>query len=152
MSTAPHYKKPDPFTAHVFNPAVSLLTRSGVSVLGSRILEVPGRKSGLPRRNPVNLLTIGGVDYLVAPRGETEWVRNVRANGMRATLILGRRHQKYLLTELPPAERPAILRPYLKRWKWEVGQFFDGVGPDASDEQLAGIADRHPVFRLTAVS
>src|SRR5579875_246909 len=121
MSTAPHYKKPDPFTAHVFNPAVSLLTRSGVSVLGSRILEVPGRKSGLPRRNPANL-------------------------------ILGRRHQKYLLTELPPAERPAILRPYLKRWKWEVGQFFDGVGPDASDEQLAGIADRHPVFRLTAVS
>lgn len=152
MSTDRHYIQPDWFSVHVFQPAVTRLTLSGISLRGSRIIEVPGRKSGLPRRNPVNLLTIDGVDYLVAPRGETDWVRNVRANGMQATLILGRRHRTYTLAELPPPERPAILRPYLRKWKWEVGQFFGGVGPDATEAELAGIADRHPVFRLTAAS
>jgi deazaflavin-dependent oxidoreductase (nitroreductase family) len=144
-----HYKKPDWFTMHVFNPMVAGLTRLGVSVLGSRVLEVRGRASGEPRTNPVNLLTIEGRQYLVAPRGETQWVRNVRADDGRCVLILGRKRSDYLATELQDEVKVAILRAYLERWKAEVGVFFGGVGPDSTDAELAAIAPRHPVFLLT---
>ncbi len=144
-----HYRKPDWFTRHVFNPMVAGLTRLGVSVLGSRVLEVRGRTSGQPRTNPVNLLTIDGTQYLVAPRGETQWVRNVRADDGRCVLILGRKRTDYLATELQDEIKIGILRAYLKRWKAEVGVFFGGVGPDSTDAELAAIAPRHPVFELT---
>ena len=79
----PHYREPGWFTNHVFNPAVRFLTRRGISIWGSRVLEVRGRTSGEPRRTPVNLLTFEDRQYLVAPRGETQWVRNARAAGGR---------------------------------------------------------------------
>ena len=147
-----HYKRPDWFTRHVFNPMVATTTRMGISVLGSRVLEVKGRKSGQPRRTPVNLLHLGGTDYLVAARGETEWVRNVRAAGGRLDLIKGRQRQSVRAEELPDADKPAILRAYLKRWKFEVGMFFEGVGPDSTDEELMAVAGRHPVFRVVAAA
>ncbi len=145
-----HYEShtPDWFTRHVFNPFVNLLMRLGVSLLGSRVLEHRGRKSGTLFHTPVNLLTIDGTDYLVSPRGETQWVRNVRAGGGHLVLILGRKRQVRTATEIPASERAAILRTYLRRWKFEVGMFFDGVGPDASDAAFAAIAERHPVFAL----
>jgi deazaflavin-dependent oxidoreductase (nitroreductase family) len=151
MSQA-HYRKPGWFTRNVFNRAVALLTKSGVSVIGSRVLEVKGRKSGLPRRTPVNLLTLDGREYLVAPRGETDWVRNVRADDGRLDLLLGSKRRSYRGQELADDDKVAVLRAYLKRWKAEVGVFFDGVGPDSTDEQLRGIAPKHPVFRLEAGS
>ena len=124
----------------------------GVSVLGSRVLEVRGRQSGQPRRTPVNLLTIDGHEYLVSPRGNGQWVRNVRADEGRLTLILGRKRQAYQARELSPddAHTTQILRAYLKRWKAEVGVFFDGTGPDSTDAELAAIAPKHPIFELTA--
>lgn len=143
-----HYKKPDWATMHLFNPAVAGLTRLGVSVWGSRVLEVRGRASGEPRTNPVNVLTIEGRQYLVAPRGETQWVRNVRADEGRCVLILGRGRADYLATEVADDAKVAILRAYLKRWKAEVGVFFGGVGPDSTDAELAAIAPRHPIFVL----
>ncbi len=146
---ADRYQRPGWFTQHVFNPAVALLTRAGVSVAGSRVLEVRGRKSGEPRRTPVNLLTVDGTRYLVAARGHTHWVRNLRASG-EGRLLVGRRAQDFSAQELPDEEKPAIMRPYLKRWKWEVGAFFDGVGPDSSDDELLRIAPDHPVFRILA--
>lgn len=144
-----HYKKPDWFTVHVFNPMVARLTRLGVSVWGSRVLEVRGRASGEPRTNPVNLLTIESQHYLVAPRGETQWVRNVRADDGRCVLILGRKRTDYLATEVTGDAKVAIQRAYLKRWKAEVGVFFGGVGLDSTDAELTAIAPRHPVFVLT---
>ncbi len=144
---AEHYQRPGWFTQHVFNPLIAALTRAGIGVYGSRVLEVPGRSSGLPRRTPVNLLSVESVDYLVAPRGNTQWVRNLRAAGA-GRLLIGRRARRFTATELPDADKPPVLRAYLKRWKWEVGQFFGGVGPDASDEQLLAIAADHPVFRV----
>ena len=141
------FQQPGWFTKHVFNNIVALFTRLGLSVWGSRVLEVPGRKTGEPRRTPVNLLTYEGVRYLVAPRGHTQWVRNLRASG-RGRLLLGRRSEEFTATEVPDGERPPILRAYLKRWKAEVGVFFGGVGPDSSDEELRRIAPDHPVFRL----
>lgn len=143
-----HYVQPGWFTRRVFNGVVAWLTRRGVSVWGSRVLEVTGRKSGQPRRTPVNLLRLDGVEYLVAPRGETEWVRNVRAANGRLALLLGRRREVRTATELTGDERIPVLRSYLKRWKTEVGVFFGGVSAESSDADLAAIADRHPVFRL----
>jgi deazaflavin-dependent oxidoreductase (nitroreductase family) len=144
---AEHYQRPDWFTQHVFNPMVQGLTRLGVSIMGSRILEVRGRRSGEWRRTPVNLRRVDGVDYLVAPRGHTQWVRNLRAAG-GGRLILGRQLSEFSATEVPEAERPRILRSYLKRWSWEVGQFFEGVSAKSTDVQLLRVAGDHPVFRL----
>jgi len=144
----PHYRPPGWFTQHVFNAAVALATRAGVSLWGSRVLEVQGRKSGLWRSTPVNLLTIGPDRFLVAPRGETEWVRNLRAAGGRATLVRGRKRRAVLASEVRDQDRSAILRPYLKRWKFEVGVFFGGVRPDSPEEEFSSIAPLHPVFVL----
>jgi deazaflavin-dependent oxidoreductase (nitroreductase family) len=148
-AAAPHYKEPGWFTRNVFNRAVAGLTRLGVSVWGSRVLEVPGRKTGEPRRVPVNLLTIDGREYLVSPRGNGQWVRNVRANGGRLDLLLGSKRTHWVATEVADADKVPILRAYLKRWKAEVGVFFDGTGPDSTDEEIRAIAPKHPVFSLT---
>ena len=149
---ANHYRAPGWFTRNVFNRAVAGLTGVGGRVLGSRVLETRGRKSGEPRRTPVNLLTVDGREYLVSPRGNGQWVRNVRADDGRLTLILGKRRRAYVARELPvdDARTTQILRPYLKRWKAEVGVFFDGAGPDSTDAELAAIAPKHPIFELTS--
>jgi deazaflavin-dependent oxidoreductase (nitroreductase family) len=144
---AVNYRRPGWLTTQVFNRIVAGLTRAGVSVMGSRVLEVRGRKSGEPRRTPVNLLAYAGERYLVAPRGHTQWVRNLRASG-EGRLWLGRRSEPFAATELADDEKAPLLRAYLKRWNLETGIFFDGVGPDSSDEELRRIAPDHPVFRL----
>jgi deazaflavin-dependent oxidoreductase (nitroreductase family) len=145
---AVNYKRPGWFTTNVFNRLVAGLTRAGISVWGSRVLEVRGRKTGEPRRTPVNLLEFEGARYLVAPRGHTQWVRNLRVSG-EGRLWLGRRSEAFTASELDDDAKPALLRAYLKRWKAEVGVFFGGVGPDSSDEELRRIAPDHPVFRLS---
>jgi deazaflavin-dependent oxidoreductase (nitroreductase family) len=146
MATA-HYKKPGWFTKYVFNRAVAIPTRLGLSVWGSRVLRVKGRKSGEWRETPVNLLTVDGHRYLVAPRGETQWVRNIRVSG-GGELRLGRKTEPFRVEEVPDEEKVAILRAYLKRWKAEVGVFFDGVSADSSEDELKGIAPKHPVFAV----
>ncbi|GAA1745006.1 nitroreductase/quinone reductase family protein [Nonomuraea bangladeshensis] len=132
---------------HLFNRMVAGLTRLGISLMGSRILYVRGRSSGEWRTTPVNLLTLNGARYLVAPRGVTQWVRNLRVAG-NGELHVGRRVETFTATELPDDEKPAVLRAYLKRWGWEVGRFFEGVGAKASDEQVQAVAPGFPVFRI----
>jgi deazaflavin-dependent oxidoreductase (nitroreductase family) len=144
----PHYQRAGWFTKNVFNRVVAVLTRMGVSVVGSRVLEVPGRKSGEPRRTPVNLMSFEGQRYLVAPRGHTQWVRNLRVSGS-GRLLVGRRAEDFAAVELPDAEKVPLLRAYLKKWSWETGQFFGGVGADAPDSDLLRIAPDHPVFRIS---
>jgi deazaflavin-dependent oxidoreductase (nitroreductase family) len=149
--TPRRYVEPGWFTRHVFNPIISLLTRAGISVWGSRQLRVRGRTSGEWRTVPVNLLTIDGVRYLVAPRGHTQWVRNLRVAG-EGELRVGRRTEPFRATETPDAEKVPILRAYLKRWKAEVGVFFGGVSAASSDEELRRIAPDHPVFHIEPTS
>jgi deazaflavin-dependent oxidoreductase (nitroreductase family) len=145
---AVNYKRPGWITKHVFNPMIAAVTRAGVSVWGSRVLEVRGRRTGEPRRTPVNLLELDGERYLVAPRGHTQWVRNLRASG-EGRLWLGRRSEPFTATEIADGDKPPILRAYLKRWRAEVGVFFEGVGPESTDDQLRRIAPDHPVFKLS---
>lgn len=142
-----HFKRPGWFTKNVFNRIVAIFTRLGISVWGSRVLEVRGRTSGQWRSTPVNLLTLEGDRYLVAPRGHTQWVRNMRVSG-GGRLRLGPRSETFTALELDDAQKAPVLRAYLKRWKAEVGVFFDGVGPDSSEQELQRIAPKHPVFRL----
>ena len=141
------YDKPDWMTMHLFNPLVALLTRLGLSMRGSRILAVRGRKSGEWRTTPVNLLHLDGRRYLVAPRGDTQWSRNMRAAG-GGELRLGRKHEEIRITELPDAEKPPVLRAYLKLWSMETGKWFEGVKHDSPDADVLRIAPEHPVFRL----
>jgi deazaflavin-dependent oxidoreductase (nitroreductase family) len=148
---AERYQRPGWFTKHVFNPTVAGLTRLGISVAGSRVLEVRGRTTGEWRRTPVNPLDFEGARYLVAPRGTTHWVKNLRANP-EGRLLVGRRTEPFAAVEVPDEDKEPLLRAYLKRWKWEVGVFFGGVGPDSTAEELARIAPDHPVFRVEEVA
>ena len=136
-------------TTTVFNSAVAWLARAGVSILGSRELRVRGRRSGEWRATPVNLLVVEGQRYLVAPRGQTQWVRNIRVAG-GGELRLGRGIEPFRAVELATEDKPVILRRYLKRWKFEVGVFFDGVDAKSSDARLLEIAPGYPVFRVEA--
>jgi deazaflavin-dependent oxidoreductase (nitroreductase family) len=150
VDASTHYRKPGHLTRKIMNPLVLLMMRAGISVWGSRILEVRGRTSGVPRRIPVNLLEVEGAQYLVSPRGDSQWVRNVRADQGRLTLLLGRRRDEWVAEEIPDRDKAPILRAYLRKWKMEVGVFFDGVTSDSSDEDVERIASDHPVFRLSS--
>jgi deazaflavin-dependent oxidoreductase (nitroreductase family) len=141
------YIQPNWFTRNVFNPFVALLTGLGLSVYGSRVLAVRGRSSGEWRTNPVNLLEYRGERYLVAPRGVTQWVKNIRASGA-AELRLGSRVEPIRVTEIADADKLDILRAYLKKWSWEVGAFFEGVSAGAPESELRRIAPNHPIFRI----
>lgn len=145
---APRFQEPGWFTKNVVNRIAAGATKLGLSVAGSRLLEVRGRKSGEWRRTPVNPLEFEGERYLVSPRGNAQWVRNLRASG-GGRLAVGRKVEEFTAVEIPENERPPLLRAYLEKWKWEVGAFFGGAGPDSSDEELHRIAPDHPAFRIT---
>lgn len=145
-----HYRAPGWFTRNVFNNLVAFLTRRGVSILGSRVLSVRGRTSGVWRTTPVNVLDHKGRRYLVSARGEGQWVRNLRVAGT-GELRVGQRTEAFRGRELSDEEKTPVLRAYLKRWKAEVGAFFDGIGPDSSDTEILAIAAKHPAFEVLPV-
>ncbi|MSQ06802.1 MAG: DUF385 domain-containing protein [Dehalococcoidia bacterium] len=141
------YHRPGWFLAQVNNRVIAFLAgRLGISLRGARLLSVPGRASGMRRTTPVNLLEHEGQRYLVAPRGQTQWARNLRAAG-GGDLRLGRNVQSFRVAELADDEKPPVLRAYLRRWKLETGRFFE-VAPNASDAEFRRIASSHPVFRI----
>jgi deazaflavin-dependent oxidoreductase (nitroreductase family) len=131
----------------MFNSSVAWLTRRGLSVWGSRVLYVRGRTSGQWRSNPVNVLTVDGQRYLVAPRGHTQWVRNLRAAGT-GQFRVGKTIEEFTAIELTDDQKPPILRAYLRRWKFEVGVFFDGIDATAPDSKLREVAPGYPVFLI----
>lgn len=143
----PRYIAPDLLTRRLLNPLVAAATRLGLPLAGSRVLAVRGRSSGQWRTTPVNPLTINGTRYLVSPRGHTQWVRNLRTAGT-GELRSGRRSEAFIAVEVPDADKPPLLREYLRRWAWEVGLFFDGVDADASDAELLAVGPKHPVFQI----
>lgn len=147
-STQPHYMKPGKLEVALLHRPITWLNRRGIALNGKGVLAVRGRKSGDWRLTPVNPLAHNGERYLVAPRGNTQWVRNLRAAG-GGEIRVGKRVEAVTATELADADKPAVLRPYLKRWGWEVGRFFGEVNAKSSDEALLEAAPRHPVFLIT---
>src|SRR5262245_19115046 len=146
MASARRYVEPS-WLDHLFNGVARGLTALGISFYGSRNLAVRGRRSGESRVVPVNLLECDGARYLVAPRGETQWVRNLRAAG-GGELRLGGRSEPFRAVEIDDVQKPPVLRAYLARWRFEVGRFFEGLGATPSDDELRAIAAAYPVFRI----
>jgi hypothetical protein len=145
------YRPPRRHVALV-NRAVARLAALGLTPKNTICLEVPGRRSGRLRRTSLVVADLEGCRYLVSLAGESEWVRNVRASGNRASLRRRRSHPVNLV-EVPAEERPPVLKAYLskraysKSPEFEAREFF-GVPPNATLDQLAQIADRYPVFRI----
>jgi deazaflavin-dependent oxidoreductase (nitroreductase family) len=134
---------------HRMNRTVGWRVRHGVSLAGARVLAVRGRTSGEERTTVVNLLELDGERYLVAPRGRTQWVRNLRVAGT-GELRVGRRTEAFRADELADADKGPVLRAYLDRWGWEVGRFFEDLAKDSDDAVVATVAPDFPVFRLVA--
>ncbi|MCB5166704.1 nitroreductase family deazaflavin-dependent oxidoreductase [Streptomyces bambusae] len=146
-AAAPYYVTAGPLTLR-FNALLGKLARFGVSLAGTAELSVRGRVSGKMQRIPVNPYTHDGTLYLVSARGHSQWVRNMRAAG-GGELRVGRKVRTFTATELTDADKPDVLRGYLKKWGWEVNVFFRGVTHDSPAEDIAAAAPDHPVFRLT---
>jgi deazaflavin-dependent oxidoreductase (nitroreductase family) len=134
-------------SAEAFNRITKWLTARGISLMGSRVLVVRGRKSGAVRTTVVNLFTHEGERYLLAPRGETQWVRNLRAAG-EGELRLGRRAEPFTPMEIADLDKPPLIRLYLRKWAWETGAFFDGLKADSPEADIAAAAPGFPVFRI----
>jgi deazaflavin-dependent oxidoreductase (nitroreductase family) len=145
--TEPVYIKPDWFTRNVFNRLVAGLHRLGIGVQGSQTLSVRGRKSGEMRSNPVNPFELDGRTYLLAPRGTTQWVRNLRAAG-EGELHRGRKTRHFRANEVPDSEKLPLMRLYMEKWSWEVKGFL-GIDAKASDEEIERILPDHPAFVLS---
>ena len=151
MTAATHYNKPGKSVA-VFNSVVAWMADRGITLAGARTLEVRGRKTGAIQRIPVNPLRLDGRTFLIGARGETQWARNVRASG-ECTLRGGRTSTTYRVTELAHADKPPVLRPYLKRWGWEVASLMPvKISADSSDSELTAAGPVIPVFELTPMS
>ncbi|MBI5088658.1 MAG: nitroreductase family deazaflavin-dependent oxidoreductase [Actinobacteria bacterium] len=141
------YLAPGWLTRRLMNPVMAGFTRLGLSVRGSRVLHVRGRTSGEWRTVPVNPLTLDGHQYLVAPRGQTQWVRNLRVAG-GGRLQLGRRTTPFTATEIDDVDVKApILQAYLRIWRSEVGTFFAGVDSESIDA-IRAVAGQYPVFAI----
>jgi deazaflavin-dependent oxidoreductase (nitroreductase family) len=145
-----YYRAPSWFVRYVLNWQVALTCKLGVGVNGSRVLAVKGRKSGQWRTTPVNLLAYDDRRYIVSPRGETQWVRNLRAAGT-GELRLGWRPKPFRGRELSDDEKVPVLRAYLRKWRFESRVFFSGIGPRSTDDQIRAIAGRHPAFEVLPV-
>jgi deazaflavin-dependent oxidoreductase (nitroreductase family) len=146
MST--RYEEPNQ-VAQAANSVIRWLAEMGISIAGTRALRVRGRKSGKQRAVVINLLTVDGVDYVVSPRGNTQWARNVRAAGVVETGPRWRRRQT-VASEVDDAAKPELLKRYLDRWYWQVKGYVAGLTPDSSEAQLLAAAPTIPVFALTA--
>lgn len=143
------YRQPPWIMRHVFDPlTLWLVGRLGMDDHnGTRVLEVKGRRSGAWRATPVRLLEQNGQRYLVAMYGETNWVKNLRSQST-GRLRMGSRLTEFRAVELVGEEKLPVLRAYLKLYWTLVAQMTTVSSPDASDEELAKAAARHPVFKL----
>ncbi len=145
---ATRYEEPNR-VARAANTVIRQLAELGISIAGTRALHVRGRKSGKTRAVVINLLTVDGVDYLVSPRGNTQWARNVRAAGVVEVGPRWRR-RRARVSEVDDAAKPELLRRYLARWYWQVKDYVGGLTPDSTDQQLLAGAPAIPVFMLQA--
>jgi deazaflavin-dependent oxidoreductase (nitroreductase family) len=134
-------------TARVVNGAIRQLAELGIGIAGSRALRVRGRTTGQWRSVVVNVLTVDGRDYIVSPRGNTQWVRNARAAGSVQTGPRWHRRE-VAVREVDNAAKPVLIRRYLDRWYWEVKGHSGGLTPSSTELEVKEIAASIPVFEL----
>lgn len=146
---AKQFLKPTPIE-QFFNKLIGILPDWGIGPQHMRILEVKGRKSGKTYRTPVNLMEVENKLYLVAPRGETQWVRNARHVGT-VSLKRGKNRTRYRVTELVENQKAPLLKEYLERYKSEVQRYFS-VPADSDVSAFTAIADQYPVLELEAIT
>lgn len=144
MST--RYDEPNAI-ATAANTLIRWLAEAGVSIFGTRALRVRGRKSGVARGVVINLMAVDGVEYLVSPRGNTQWARNARAAG-EVEIGPRWRGRRVAISEVADDAKPALLRRYLDRWYWQVKGHVAGLTPDSSAAELRAAAPSIPVFRF----
>lgn len=140
------YDKPHR-AARAFNEVIRQLAELGIGIAGTRALRVRGRTTGQWRSVVVNVLTVDGRDYVVSPRGNTQWVRNARAAGRVQTGPRWHRRET-AVREVPDAEKPDLIRRYLDRWYWEVKGHAGGLTPSSTESEVKEIAASIPVFEL----
>lgn len=121
------FREPSPLE-RAFNRAFGLLVGLGLAPADYNLLEVKGRKSGRVYSNPVSLVPLHGVRFLVAPRGRTQWVRNAEVSD-EVVLKRGSSARRFRLRALADADKPPVLA-------------------GAPAHAFAEIAARYPVFEL----
>jgi F420H(2)-dependent quinone reductase len=141
-----HYDAPN-LVARAGNQLIRWLAEAGISIAGTRALRVRGRKTGKLRGVVINLLTVDGRDYVVSPRGNTQWARNARSAG---TVELGPRwrSREVRITEIADDAKPPLLKRYLDRWYWEVKGHVSGLTPNSTDDEMRAATPSIPVFEL----
>jgi deazaflavin-dependent oxidoreductase (nitroreductase family) len=134
--------------ANISNTVMEFLVGTvGLPLMGAEVLDVRGRRSGELRSVVVNPLEVGGMTYLMSARGESNWVKNLRASG-EGHLRRGRRSRAFRAHELTSEEEKLpFMRAYLQKWGWQVRSFM-GVDKASSDDEIRAILHQHPVFRV----
>jgi hypothetical protein len=144
MST--RYDEPNR-AARAGNAVIRSLAEAGISIAGTRAIRVRGRKTGKRRSVVVNPLTVDGRDFLVSPRGNTQWARNARVAGAVEMGPRWRSHE-VRIAEVADDAKPRLLKRYLDRWYWEVKGHIGGLTPQSSDDEIRAAATDIPVFEL----
>jgi hypothetical protein len=133
--------------ARTINELFRWLAEAGIGLAGTRALRIRGRNTGKLRGVVINLMTVRARDYVVSPRGNTQWVRNARAAG-QVEMGPRWRSRDVQISEVADDAKPELLKVYLKRWYWEVKGHVGGLTPDSTDEQIRAVAPSIPVFEL----
>lgn len=143
---ATRYDEPNR-TARAANAVFRWLAEAGISIAGTRALRVRGRTTGKLRGVVVNLMTVDGRDYVVSPRGNTQWVRNARAAG-EVEMGPRWRGRTVRISEVADDAKIELLKRYLDRWYWEVKGHVGGLTPQSTDEQIRAVAPSIPIVEL----
>jgi hypothetical protein len=95
----------------------------------------------------INVLSVGGRNYVVSPRGNTQWARNARRAGV---VEMGPRWRSrdVRIAEVADDAKPQLLKRYLDRWYWEVKGHVGGLTPESTNDEMRSTAPSIPVFEL----
>ena len=128
------------------NRLLGAMLRFGIGPSYLRLLEVRGRKTGRIYSTPVSLLEHDDKLWLVAPRGRTQWSKNVEAS-TELTLSRGSDRRRYKARLTSVTERPPLLKRYLDAYASAVQRFFTQRA-GAPVEEFTSVAERYPVYEL----
>ena len=145
MSTKDSFQRPS-VVERVFNRLFGLIVGLGGGLSHNHLIQVRGRKTGRVYSTPVNLLELDHSRYLVSPRGNAQWVRNLKSS-LELSLKKGSKTHRFRVRELPDPERPVILKEYLSRYRTTVQRYFS-IPVESDLDRFAKIAKWHPVFEL----